>query len=503
MKISKRWHYLVNILCSTFGCLVLGLIFFPGLYSQDSVHCIAQALNLVELDNWHPILFTLLIKPTIWGQTSYFILLQTAVIGLLIGASCARLTWGFGPRSLAGTIASIGMIVFTVFYPPGIPLIVTVIKDSFFTYLMFFMFSYLVAELVSSENEGASKVNLNLSVAVAVGALGALFRHNGFILLWGGLLAYLAIRALQKKMPSRKNLYIVFSIFAVFHLTSFLLDKVVADKSMNNQGFSFKNWTIRADYSLAYILKEMDESDVRNFEETVSLKNLNLSADDTYLFNLTPQEYLNQKTEVDFFAQAEDFLFKNPKIWMKVKWAYSEVLLTKPISHGMIFSGDLTNTKAQVDMNRFQENSVKLKMTDPRQNEFIQRLSEKLGIGSDANVLKDPQFFTEMWNFAIWLKYFVFALVALMVAEVVSAKNFVRFFPTFAFLSTILFFLWTPYLLMSFANQSRYYFLTVLVSKIAIIAGASATVRMVERKLGTTNFFTLIGTPARPGSHES
>lgn len=169
-KISLGFGLLFFLFSST-----MLLIYFPGIYSNDSIEQINQGITM-KLDDWHPVVHTLLIKlfTSINGSPILYIIFQ--LIGM---ATIFAYATEFLIRIKTDKFLVILYMIVTLFNPISLIFSITIWKDVPFGALMLLL-SILCAEIYYTKGL-CLKNRMFFGVFLLTLIFTPLIRHNGII----------------------------------------------------------------------------------------------------------------------------------------------------------------------------------------------------------------------------------------------------------------------------------------------------------------------------------
>lgn len=172
------------------------LIHYPGIFTDDSLWQLQQALGDAALSNHHPVAHTLLLRLLCKAGDLLFpgdltkTVAMMSVFQMIFLSAC----WSFGIAKLYRMrfrpVFTIGTFVFFAIAPYNIVFSYTNIKDSWFAG-SFFVFTVLLLELfLDSSDEACRTVSDRILMLLSAAGIG-LFRSNGFYVLLAMLLVLL------------------------------------------------------------------------------------------------------------------------------------------------------------------------------------------------------------------------------------------------------------------------------------------------------------------------
>lgn len=170
--------WLICLICIICSMLVYQIIFFPANMTPDSIDQWAQAIGDRQLNDWHPVVYTLMMRLliNIWKSPAIISLAQI-VFFALVGATCLNIIY---KKGINKKILILFAIIFPLIPSNGNTLI-TIWKDIPYTISLLWS-TYILCQIVEQKNNFLrSKLNcLNLILnLISV----ALFRHNGIVVL--------------------------------------------------------------------------------------------------------------------------------------------------------------------------------------------------------------------------------------------------------------------------------------------------------------------------------
>lgn len=211
-KLPKKSKKIFMIIFLTFISiyLVYYLMYFPGIFSQDSFYSIGQALGYFELNNHHPVTFTLLLKLFLMIFRS----VKTAMIVYCLFQIC-MLSLAFSVLIYYLINNNIKLIYILICYlflllsPINAMYSFTVWKDIPFTIFVI----YFVILLVDILNKNMTKLNIRYLLLFILGVCVSVSRNNGIYLIF---LLIPFIILILKKQSVVITIILVLSLFCAF-----------------------------------------------------------------------------------------------------------------------------------------------------------------------------------------------------------------------------------------------------------------------------------------------
>lgn len=206
-------------LSSFFGILLFWtpffLIHYPGIFTDDSLWQLQQALGDAALSNHHPVAHTLLLRLLCKAGELLFsgdltkTVAMMSVLQMIFLSAC----WSFGIAKLYSMrfrpVFTVGTFIFFAVAPYNIVFSYTNIKDSWFAG-SFFVFTVLLLELfLDTSDEVCRTVSDRVLMLLSAAGIG-LFRSNGFYVLIAMLLALLY------PLRKRKSFLILIAVAVLF-----------------------------------------------------------------------------------------------------------------------------------------------------------------------------------------------------------------------------------------------------------------------------------------------
>ena len=203
----KPWQiFLLGFFLMLLGWLPYYLRFYPGCSSYDSYNIMMQALGKIELGDWHPVLYTLVLRLFMSAGVAFndytagnaaFTAFQMA--GIAAGLSYA-VCWLYR-KGLRMFWIVITILLFA-FVPMFGLLSITMWKDVPFS-LLILLLSLQLYDI--AQTRGEALLHIRGAVAfIAVGSGMALLRHNGLYILLAtvGILAVMLRRRILRALPA-------------------------------------------------------------------------------------------------------------------------------------------------------------------------------------------------------------------------------------------------------------------------------------------------------------
>lgn len=437
--------------------VMLTVTFFPGLWSQDVLDSLAQALDLRALDDSHPIYLALLIRITTWGSTSFYFIFQMSFIGFCLIESLSLTFRYFGWKEKS--LLFISCFLFLLLFPPGLSLPVTIAKDAPFSYgaLLF-----AIGLLTTSKDKNAPFPLMPL----IIGLLATALRHNGWVLFSGTVFFYFLLRFYKERF-SRTGPLVLFCFFSflISYSPKWLLppERTFAGK------IPVTSWTIKADYLGAYVNNLLPESEIKSLNRVIDVEKIIVFPQDTYVFTWPDLPLKSGYTELDFVQYAKEFLSKNKRIWLRSKIEYGKQLLLGPPIHSIIFGSDYLGLRSQKELEDMGARNFSIKLSRLGIH-TVPEIAPWLGIMSYEMTPVMQKYMAYFWKYSNWEVAYLFCLILMAALNwVTSAEEMQKKLSFIACLSVVYAFNWLPYWILSFTNQARYYYLLYILSKYAII----------------------------------
>lgn len=159
---------------------------FPGIATYDSIYQIYQAVDVLELTSWHPVLHTGLIQLCMSLGNGLFhslnagFAIYTIVQMILMASIFSMSLWYMAKKEVPLGIRLVTLLYFA--FCPTFPMMsITMGKDTLFSGMMVLLLITLIELITNTQNVFQSKVKIILSAIVII--ITALFRNNAIYML--------------------------------------------------------------------------------------------------------------------------------------------------------------------------------------------------------------------------------------------------------------------------------------------------------------------------------
>ncbi len=337
---------LIIFLIIFFGLMIWLLAFFPGVISEDSISQYKLAKGLQKLNDFHPIIHTLLLKLLykIWDNYAVVSLFQIISFSFIWTFLC-KIT----RRSVKTNFFQIIFTCIILSFPIVSLYSITLWKDILYTYTMLIfcgiIYSGIKKEFVFSKKE--------LYFHALMLVLISKFRHNGLGVMTGLLFFEMLLLFLKKykKNIITSFLSVFLIIFIAFSAPKYILNLDGLEISGVHNYFYIVGAYAKEDYiedkDMKILSKIKNEKNWKNDYYPFCINSMYLNIDDKYLYS--------EKANEEVKSIAIKYIFKNPKIFIihQLK-ATSIVWSIKPLpnSYTYIVSFDKNNNIGLVNESR-------------------------------------------------------------------------------------------------------------------------------------------------------
>jgi len=312
-------------LLSLAPCLLVAYWFWPGIISDDASDQLSQAFGLYGFrSTHHPILLSLLMKlfKNEELKENYFLLFQVFMVwgcsylsSFLIAHHFTKLS-----KNKLGFFVFF-LTVFLIFLPPNGLYLVSVVKDTLYSYLIMIAFVFSICFL-----NGRQKKSYLVVISIVLGVVN-LIRFNGYAVSIT-ICSFLSLYCLiwQKGLSQKfKSLMLILMPLVFFFILGKVLEKTfVNDRSQVVLGFSLRDYVIRNDFFQSYAYGKMSTQEVLELESYIDLKKQKTSIH-TSGPNSWEKLFLIRDDKIGYDAfinHAYAYLKSHPWIWFKVKRRY-------------------------------------------------------------------------------------------------------------------------------------------------------------------------------------
>lgn len=471
--------YIINIILF----LTIAALYHPGLITQDSIDSLAQALRLKEMSDWHPVPYALLLRFTTFKGTLFYLYLQVAICSVMVTYCLEYLTnQARLPFRLKLFLIPV-LAGYIILSPPSAAMILTIGKDTLFSYL--FLFGIFNFTIFSMSQDKSYKF---LVCGFLACGLGTLLRHNGIIIFIGLSFLLLLVNTIEVKKLDKKLLLVVILGLLGASVLSFAFKSLSAPGMKLGERFSLTRWTLRSDYTLAYLSKFMDEKEGQRFENIIDVKKIVYFKQDSYIISWPDLPLKEGHTEDEFYKTSKDYLTSHLGTWFIIKLNYFRDLISYPVSHSILLWGDSENIKAQQELDLFQNHDVNLVLNEKTMS-FRNYLQKIFGMTTGPLLEKSPGFFYSIWRFRDWLIKCGVLLLLFFILTMFIDKKFKRI----VYIGSLYilggqFLVWGPYIFFTLANQARYFYLTPLIVKLQFSILVITLISLVRKKINHKSF---------------
>jgi len=324
---------------------ILGRLFWPGYFSQDSVQQLTQAIGLAPLEDAHPVSMALLMRfftDTDSGFLGYFAFQLSLVVILVCAVTMIAFRWLLPPlpRFRRGSMSAFAVAI--ALLPPSGLLNLVVWKDVPATWLLTTQ-AFAVAAFAQAMIDRLYTLrtfSFLLIVALLSGAAAVHFRHNAFLVAYTlmGVLALFAGHDLwTTNQDVIKKLTVVAAgavlLVGIIHTRHWLREAFIEDSRNRAAGveeFDARTWVVKSDFWMAYHLglPLSPQQDAR-LNELVDVERQSARFSPYNSFHQKTGEYRNSSPEMEplFIRFATDTLAAHPWHWLKAKAFYTVQLV--------------------------------------------------------------------------------------------------------------------------------------------------------------------------------